>query len=62
MILPNDQTCRAALDEMEDFLDELTGFEHSFVTSNNDRKFFTPRQREIIAGFADKYGIKALQS
>ena len=61
MILPNDEICRCALDEMEEFLDDLTAWQHEFVTSNHDRKSFTPRQREVIASFGEQYTIKALQ-
>ncbi len=54
MILPTHEHCRKVLDELEGD-PELTEFEQQFIESNKDRQFFTPRQREIIAGFMEKY-------
>ncbi len=38
-----------------DHKNELTPWERSFVTSNYDRKTFSPAQREIINKLAMKY-------
>ena len=58
MIIPNDKACRDILEEMEE-MEELTQWEKDFVDSNQDRMFFTGRQKEIFASFADKYDLES---
>lgn len=57
MILPSDQECREAIEEMATFLDQLTPWERSFVESNDTRHNFTPLQREQIGRLRDKYDL-----
>lgn len=56
MTLPKNETCIRVLRELEND-PALTQWESDFIDSNRGRTEFTDRQREIIAGFMDKYEV-----
>lgn len=56
MILPSNDECERVLKELEDE-PSLTQWQADFVDSNRGRKFFTDRQREIIAEFKEKFDV-----
>ena len=56
MILPNDEDCQRVIQELEDD-PGLTQWQSDFIDSNRGRKFFTDRQKEIIAELMDKFEL-----
>ena len=56
MILPDNERCVEILEVLQDE-PSLSAWESDFIEDNLDRKFFSPRQREIIAGFEEKYDV-----
>lgn len=62
MLLPSQVTCARVIHDMQfpDFYRQLTAFEQDFVNSNRRRDHFTDRQREVIAGFLNKYEFPAI--
>lgn len=60
MILPTQDQCRAAIQELLECEGDLTEWECGFVNSNEHRTEFSDRQREMIARFGEKYDLKAL--
>jgi hypothetical protein len=56
MILPDSDKCRDVLDKLANE-PNLSAFERDFLESNEDRAFFTERQREVVADLMVKYTV-----
>lgn len=56
MILPDANRCREVLNDLADE-PHLSAFEREFIESNEDRLFFTERQREVVADLIVKYEV-----
>lgn len=56
MTLPSHERCAKILKDLEDE-PSLSQWEADFIDSNRGRTTFTDRQREIIAGFEEKYEV-----
>lgn len=57
MTIPNDGLCRAVLDEMASFKEQLPAFEKDFLRSNERREFFTDKQKQTVRLFIQRYEL-----
>lgn len=56
MILPTDSECQRVITEL-DGDPGLTQWQSDFIDSNRDRKFFTDRQKEVIAELMEQFEL-----
>lgn len=64
MRYPCDQECVNVVAEMLEHhakTNELTEWEVEFCESNEDRKYFTDGQKEVIRKFGTKYDLKSFR-
>lgn len=56
MTLPDHDRCAQVLKDLQGD-PALTQWESDFIDSNRGRTTFTDKQKEVIAGFMDKYEV-----
>lgn len=62
MILPTNEQCQNIIEELLPLGEgDLTEWEYEFVSSNEDRREFSPAQKEVLHRIAQKLTLDSFQ-